>query len=77
MNEFNGVEIVEEYTLDYSEPYKDCEPSVMEDTYADWKLKVQDKSNVLSNLFLLQLTATLSNPRFLRLKSFSLHFILC
>ena len=42
-----------------------------------WQLKVHGKSNVSSNLFLLQLTDTLSNPRFLRMKSFYLHLILC
>ena len=35
MNEFNGVEIVEENTLDFSESYKDWEPSAVEDTYAE------------------------------------------
>ena len=29
-----------------------------------WQLKVHSKSNVLSNLFFLQLTSILSNPRF-------------
>ena len=33
MNEFNGVEIVEENTLDCSEPYNDWELSAVEDTY--------------------------------------------
>ena len=35
MNEFNGVEIVEENTFYFSEPYKDWEPSAVEDTYAE------------------------------------------
>ena len=35
MNEFNGVEIVEQNLLDFSEPYKDWEPSAVEDTYVD------------------------------------------
>ena len=33
MNEFNGVEIVEKNTLDFSEPYKDWQPSAVKDTY--------------------------------------------
>ena len=40
MNEFNGVEIVEENTLDFSEPYKDWEPSAVKDTYAEWTPKL-------------------------------------
>ena len=45
MNEFNGVEIVEENTLDFSEPYKDWEPSAVEDTYAEWTPKLDSKSD--------------------------------
>ena len=45
MNEFNGVEIVEENTLDFSEPYEDREPSAVEDTYAEWNPKLDSKSN--------------------------------
>ena len=45
MNEFNGVEIVEENTLDFSERYKDWEPSAVEDTYAEWTLKLYSKSD--------------------------------
>ena len=43
MNEFNGVEIVEWNTLDFSEPYKDWEPSAVEDTYAEWTPKLDSK----------------------------------
>ena len=39
MNVFNGVEIVKENTLDFSEPCKDWEPSTVEDTYAEWTPK--------------------------------------
>ena len=46
MNEFNGVEIVEENTLDFSEPYKEREPSAVEDTYAEWTPKLDSKSDV-------------------------------
>ena len=35
INGFNRFEIVEENTLDFSEPYKDWEPSAVEDTYAE------------------------------------------
>ena len=35
INDFNDVEIVEENTLDFSEPYTDWEPSAVEDTYAE------------------------------------------
>ena len=45
MNEFNGVEIVEENTLDFSEPYKDWEPFAVEDTYAEWTPKLDSKSD--------------------------------
>ena len=45
MNEFNGVEIVEENTLEFSEPYKDWEPSAVEDTYAEWTPKLDSKSD--------------------------------
>ena len=45
MNEFNGVEIVEENTLDFSEPYKDWEPSAVEDIYAEWTPKLDSKSD--------------------------------
>ena len=45
MNEFNGVEIVEENTLDFLEPYKDWELSAVEDTYAEWTPKLDSKSD--------------------------------
>ena len=45
MKEFNGVEIVKENTLDFSEPYKDWEPSAVEDTYAEWTLKLDSISD--------------------------------
>ena len=45
MNVFNGVEIVEENTLDFSQPYKDWEPSAVEDTYAEWTPKLDSKSD--------------------------------
>ena len=45
MNEFNGVEIVEENTLGFSEPYKDWEPSAVEDTYAEQAPKLDSKSD--------------------------------
>ena len=45
MNEFNGVEIVEENTLDFSEPYKDWEPSAVKGTYAEWTPKLDSKSD--------------------------------
>ena len=45
MNEFNGVEIVEGNTLDFSEPYKDWEPSAVEDTYAEWTPKLGSRTD--------------------------------
>ena len=45
MNKFNGVEIVEENTLDFSEPYKDWESSAVEDTYSEWTPKLYSKSD--------------------------------
>ena len=43
MNEFNGVEIVEE-NIWFSEPYKDWEPSAVEVTYAEWTPKLGSKT---------------------------------
>ena len=40
MYEFNGVEIVKENPLDFSEPYKDWEPSAVKNTYAEWTPKL-------------------------------------
>ena len=45
MNEFSGVDIDERNTLDFSEPYKDWEPSAVEDTYAEWTPKLDSKSD--------------------------------
>ena len=45
MNEFNSVEIVEEITLDFSEPYNDWETSAVEDTYVEWTPKLDSKSD--------------------------------
>ena len=45
INEFNGVEIVKENTLDFSEPYKDWEHSAVEDTYAEWIPKLNSESD--------------------------------
>ena len=45
MNEFNGVEIVEGNTLDFSEPYKDWEPSAVEDIQAEWTLKLGPRTD--------------------------------
>ena len=45
MNEFNRVEIVEENTLDFSEPNKDWEPSAVQDTYAEWTPKLGSRTD--------------------------------
>ena len=45
MNEFNGIEIVEENTVNFSEPYKDWEPSAVKETYAEWTPKLDSKSD--------------------------------
>ena len=45
MNEFNGIEFIEEYTLDFLEPYKDQELRL-------WKTLMQKE---LLNLFLEQM----------------------
>ena len=45
MNEFNGVEIVEENTLDFSEPYNVWEPSAVEDTYAEQTPKLGSRTD--------------------------------
>ena len=45
MNEFYGVEIVNQNTLDFSEPYKDWVPSAVEDTYAEWTPKLGSRTD--------------------------------
>ena len=45
MNEFNGVVIIEESTLDFSKPYKDWEPSAVEDTHAEWTSKLGSRTD--------------------------------
>ena len=50
INEFNGVEIVKENTLDFSEPYKDWEPSVVEDTYTEWTPKLGSRTDETDDL---------------------------
>ena len=45
LNEFNAVEIVEENTLDFSEPYKDWKPSAVKGTYAEWTSKLGYKAD--------------------------------
>ena len=59
MNEFNGVEIVEENTLDFSEPYKDWEPSAVEDTYAEWTPKLDSRPEQMK-LFVRKMTKMLT-----------------
>ena len=46
MNELNGVEILEENTLDFSKPYKDWEPSAVGSTYAEWTPKLGSRIDV-------------------------------
>lgn len=36
MQDFNGVEYVEENTLDFQEPYKECEANPIEDNVMEW-----------------------------------------
>ena len=45
MIEFNGVEIIVENTSDFLEPYKDWEPSAVEDTYAVWTPKLGSRTD--------------------------------
>ena len=45
INKFNGVEIVEENTVEFSEPYKVWEPSAVEETYAEWTPKLGSKTD--------------------------------